>query len=47
MKGALLPGSNERVFHLPGAQGYTKTQPDRCYASAEEAREDGGRRAQR
>jgi len=47
VKGTLLPGSNERVFHLPGGEGYAKTQPDRCYASAEEAREDGGRRAQR
>ena len=47
VKGALLPGSNERVFHMPGGEGYAKIQPQRCYASAEEAREDGGRRAQR
>jgi len=47
VKGALLPGSNERVFHVPGGEGYAKVQPERCYASTEEAREDGGRRAQR
>jgi micrococcal nuclease len=47
VKGALLQGSTERVFHMPGGEGYAKTQPDRCYANAEEAREDGGRRAQR
>ncbi len=47
VKGALLPGSNGRVFHMPGGEGYGKIQPERCYASAEEAREDGGRRAQR
>ena len=47
VKGMLLPGSNERVFHLPGGEGYAKTQPERCYANAEEAREDGGHRAQR
>jgi micrococcal nuclease len=47
LKGALVPGSNARVYHLPGGEAYAKTQPDRCYANAEEAREDGGRRAQR
>jgi|SoiMetStandDraft_5_1073268.scaffolds.fasta_scaffold01839_3 micrococcal nuclease len=47
VKGAVLTGSNERVFHLPGGEGYAKIQPERCYANAEEAREDGGRRAQR
>jgi hypothetical protein len=47
VKGALLPGTNDRVFHMPGGEGYAKTQPDRCYQNAEEAREDGGRRAQR
>ena len=47
VKGTLLPGSHERVFHVPGGEGYAKVQPERCYVSAEEAREDGGRRAQR
>jgi micrococcal nuclease len=47
IKGALVPGSKERVYRMPGGEGYAKTQPDRCYANAEEAREDGGRRAQR
>jgi micrococcal nuclease len=47
VKGALVSGSKERVYHMPGGEGYAKTQPDRCYANAEEAREDGGHRAQR
>ena len=47
VKGALLAGKNDRVFYMPGGEGYAKTQPERCYANAEEAREDGGRRAQR
>jgi micrococcal nuclease len=47
VKGTLVPGTNERVYYMPGGDGYAKTQPDRCYANAEEAREDGGRRAQR
>ena len=47
VKGAFLAGTNERVFHMPGGEHYAKTQPDRCYQNAEEAREDGGRRAQR
>lgn len=48
VKGAVNPGnSGERLFHVPGGASYAKTQPDRCYTSAEEAREDGTRRAQR
>jgi micrococcal nuclease len=47
VKGAVAPGTNERVYHMPGGEGYAKTQPERCYANPEEAREDGGRRAQR
>ena len=47
VKGARLSSTNERVFYMPGGEGYAKTQPERCYANAEEAREDGGRRAQR
>jgi micrococcal nuclease len=47
VKGARLAGTNDRVFYMPGGEGYAKTQPERCYANAEEAREDGGRRAQR
>jgi micrococcal nuclease len=47
VKGVVVSGTNERVFHMPGSEGYAKTQPDRCYQNAEEARDDGGRRAQR
>jgi micrococcal nuclease len=47
VKGALVAGTTGRVFYMPGGEGYAKTQPERCYANAEEAREDGGRRAQR
>ena len=48
VKGAVNPSnSGERLYHLPGGEAYAKTQPERCYASAEEAREDGTRRAQR
>jgi micrococcal nuclease len=47
VKGALVAGTRDRVFYMPGGEGYAKTQPERCYANAEEAREDGGRRAQR
>jgi micrococcal nuclease len=39
--------SVERLYHVPGGEAYAKTQPDRCYTNAEEAREDGTRRAQR
>ena len=42
-----MAGTTGRVFYMPGGEGYAKTQPERCYANAEEAREDGGRRAQR
>ena len=46
VKGAANP-NGERLYHLPGGEAYAKTQPERCYANAEEAREDGTRRAQR
>ena len=29
------------VYHLPGMQNYTRTRPDRCYASEAAARRDG------
>ena len=48
VKGAVNPtNSVERLYHMPGGEGYAKVQPDRCYVNAEEAREDGMRRAQR
>lgn len=48
VKGAVNPSNpGERLYHLPRGEAYAKTQPERCYANAEEAREDGTRRAQR
>ena len=48
VKGAANPSNSvERLYHVPGGEAYAKTQPDRCYTNAEEAREDGTRRAQR
>jgi hypothetical protein len=33
------------VHHRPGSRFYEETSPERCYASEEEARRDGSRRA--
>jgi hypothetical protein len=33
------------IFHLPGGRFYQRTNPDRCYATADEAEADGYRRA--
>lgn len=35
------------IYHVPGGALYTKTQPERCYASEEKARKDGCRRSKR
>jgi hypothetical protein len=35
------------LYHLPGMANYTRTVPDRCYASAENAQADGFRPAKR
>ena len=35
------------IYHLPGGGNYERTKPDRCYASAEAAEEDGLRPAKR
>lgn len=34
-----------RVYHRPGTRFYEETSPERCYASEDEARRDGARRA--
>lgn len=40
--------SGERcIYHVPGGQFYDKTKPERCYATEEEARQDGCRRSRR
>ncbi|MGH9186958.1 MAG: hypothetical protein ACRD0U_14250 [Acidimicrobiales bacterium] len=35
------------IFHLPGGLSYERTQPDRCYVSADAAEADGLRPAKR
>ena len=48
VKAAVNPTNRvERLYHVPGGEGYAKIQPDRCYTTVEEAREDGTRRPQR
>ena len=44
IKGYLTDESG-RVYHRPGSRYYEETSPDRCYATEEEARGDGSRRA--
>ena len=44
IKGYLTDESG-RVYHRPGSRYYEETSPDRCYATEEEARGDGTRRA--
>jgi hypothetical protein len=36
-----------RLYHLPGMVAYQRTQPDRCYPTAEAAEADGFKRAKR
>lgn len=33
------------IYHVPGGRFYDKTNPERCYASETEARQDGCRRS--
>ncbi len=35
------------IFHVPGGQSYERTVPERCYATAEDAVDDGFRQAKR
>jgi hypothetical protein len=35
------------IYHLPGGANYARTQPDRCYRSAEAAEADGLRPSKR
>ena len=44
IKGYLTDESG-RVYHRPGSRFYEETSPERCYATEEEARRDGSRRA--
>lgn len=52
--GAVCPGTHpvkakmaSGLFHLPGMLNYTRTRPDRCYASDEAALADGLTKAKR
>lgn len=48
IKGNFRTYSSERcIYYPPGTQTYAETRPDRCYASEEEARQDGCRRSLR
>src|SRR5262245_11912473 len=48
IKGNFTTYSGERcIHHSPGDAFYGKTKPERCYATEEDARQDGCRRAKR
>src|SRR5262245_50297184 len=37
--------TKSRIYHVPDGQFYGRTSPERCYATAEAAEQDGYRRA--
>jgi hypothetical protein len=39
--------ASSRIYHVPGGLSYDRTQPERCYATAEAAEADGFRAAKR
>jgi len=46
LKGNFTTYSGERcIYHLPGQRYYGKTNPERCYATEEDAQRDGCRRS--
>ncbi len=48
IKGNFTTYSGERcIYHMLGGQFYSRTKPERCYATEEEARRDGCRRSKR
>jgi micrococcal nuclease len=48
IKGNFTTNSGERcIYHMQGGQFFGKTKPERCYASGEEARQDGCRASRR
>jgi len=48
IKGNFTPSSGERcVYHVPDGEFYSTTKPERCYATDEDARQDGCRRSKR
>ena len=48
IKGNFTTYSGERcIYHVPGGSFYTKTKPERCYATEADAVKDGCRRSKR
>jgi hypothetical protein len=48
IKGNFTPSSGELcIYHLPGGGFYGKTKPERCYATDDDARQDGCRKSRR
>ena len=43
IKGYVSVESGRRIYHVPGSRYYEEASPERCYASEEDARRDGGR----
>jgi hypothetical protein len=48
IKGNFTTYSSEPcIYYMPGGQFYSKTKPERCYATEEDAQKDGCRRSKR
>jgi hypothetical protein len=48
IRGNFTTYSGERcIYHVPGGQFYSRTKPERCYATAADAVKDGCRRSRR
>jgi hypothetical protein len=48
IKGDFRTYSSERcIYYPPGTSSYTESRTDRCYATEDEARQDGCRRSRR
>lgn len=47
IKGNLTTRSGECIFHVPGAEYYSRTKPERCFATEDEAVAAGCRKSQR
>ena len=47
IKGNFSPYSGERCIYHPSGAFYTRMKPERCYATEEEAKQDGCRASKR
>ena len=48
IKGNFTTSSGERcIYHMRGGRFYSKTKPERCYATEEDAVKDGCKRSKR